>query len=106
MNPSTLAVAQPWLFGLRLPVCGCWLFPPLAPQAPRRVWRACSPQRVAPPQPRKATEIAVVGVHHSLVVDRQSGDVRIREQGALQHTGWEPFRKSGQDHAGFPPWGC
>jgi hypothetical protein len=32
--------------------------------------------------------------------------VRIREQGALQHTGWEPFMEGGQDHAGFPPWGC
>jgi len=49
-------------------------------------------QRVAPAKARKAAEVAVVRMHHRLVVDRQSGDVRIGEQGALEHTGFREVR--------------
>ncbi len=69
---------------------------PLCGWQRQRQPRACAPaalsQRVAPAKARKAAEVAVVRMHHRLVVDRQGGDVRIGEQGALEHAGFREAR--------------
>ena len=74
---------------------GCAIGPLCGWQRQRQL-RACAPaalsQRVAPAKARKAAEVAVVRMHHRLVVDRQSGDVRIGEQGALEHAGFREAR--------------